>query len=114
MSSSLVRPAVDNSTPNRGPESPLYERTQQLARKAFAHAPSLSAKVLWDAVSIARAQSCFDEADGLVNALESRSGETGKSLEERARIAFARGDTELALDLLTLRAKRAPSASASV
>src|SRR4051794_17767221 len=109
-----ARRIMQRSTESIEPSVATDERVELLFDRIFDAATSLPAKVLWPAASFARARERFDVANAIVNEMESRDGQTGKSLEERARIAFAAGNAQLALELLTLRADRSPSASATV
>src|SRR5215217_8289665 len=83
-------------------------------RNAVAVAELLPMKLLFTILGFARAGGYLDEADELLEAVERRGGEQVRLIEERARIAYARGDNEQALALLTLRHDRSPSATASI
>jgi len=74
----------------------------------------LPAKTLWTVVGMARVNERFDDAEALLDLLGSRDGDSLKLADERARLAFARGDFENTLILLSDRYSRSPSATAAI
>ena len=74
----------------------------------------LPAKTLWTVVGMARANERYDDAEALLDLIGARDGDSLKLADERARLAFARGDFENALILLNDRYSRSPSATAAI
>lgn len=100
--------ALSSGSETRTPE---FERTINRLLNA---APRLDSKLLWPAIPILRGARRFDDADYLMTCIERADGESVRSLEERARLAFARGDHETVLALLSARCDRSPSATARI
>jgi ATP-dependent DNA helicase RecQ len=74
----------------------------------------LPAKLLWTCVGVARGAGRLELAGALLDAIEARRGVSATLLEERARVAYAAGDGESALELLEQRRRQWPSATATV
>ena len=72
----------------------------------------LSAKLQWALTAWLRERHEPTAAAAVLDQIEARSGETLGVMEERARLAFAAGESATAIAILTERVDRAPSASA--
>ncbi|HET8523556.1 MAG TPA: DEAD/DEAH box helicase, partial [Thermomicrobiales bacterium] len=72
----------------------------------------LPVKMQWALVRHWRAAGARDRAHALLDQIMLRSGESQTWLEERARLAYAEGNLDEALDLLNRRVQRSPSATA--
>jgi ATP-dependent DNA helicase RecQ len=73
---------------------------------------ALPAKVAHNLASRLRAAGAYTEAARVLDLTEQRRGESTQLLEERARLAFAQGDTNRARELLEKRVERAPAPTA--
>src|SRR4051812_41403215 len=85
------------------------ERLLALDGDAFDGLPS---KLQWRLAGYYRAAGAYDLCAKVLDASERRAGETIQLLEERARLAFAKGSLPEARQFLERRIERAPSPSA--
>lgn len=104
---------MTDSAPVPPDDREIARSAASLAEAATAAAPRLSNKVIWSAIALLRATGQLDAALELLDGIERRDGATAKSQEERARLAFARGDHAQALDIFTGRYLEKPSPSAA-
>ncbi|HUG63096.1 MAG TPA: RecQ family ATP-dependent DNA helicase, partial [Methylomirabilota bacterium] len=71
----------------------------------------LPAKLRWEIVARYRSQRAFAAAAELLDEIERQTGDSATLIDERARLAYAQEDYETAIELLTERVARQPSAT---
>ncbi len=105
---------VDAIGPSDGArERPATPVTSDL-KPSVHDAACLPAKLQWSLVTWYRSNGDFADAEALLDQIAARGGETGRLLEERARLAAAMGRMDEAAALMEERVQRAPSATAQV
>lgn len=91
-----------------------HEAADALGNVSAIEAAALPTALQWALVGWYRATNRIDRAADLLDAIETTQGDSVRLLEERARLAHARGSLDEAEQLLRQREERSPSATATI